>query len=387
MIRWVRVVLPSLGYLVLYAILYGSGAAFVLGVEWYYNVRLPEELRHRLTTFVLIIAATCYAVWRAAGFHPLFNPQYSKWLAATPWTSLKPLPLGPVHLVAQDVLILGSAVLAAWFYGDAWALYVPALFLGSYAAILGGTLFFTGEWPWGYAVTFQLGLLVLLWDDLLVCTCGALVTCAVANLGLRRSLTRFPWDVKWYREMKGTWLSRNSSESIDCGSLGWPFGKLAPKIPGHEFHIPWHQAFLIGLSVGWVFFVAASRIPAPEERRKFLSAIWAFVLLLGPSFRLIRYTIYHRPPISFLGRLATGRWIIPGYDRILVAPLLALAFGVALVPICFQVGLDSLLAYPMAIGTFLFICLGMGPSLETWRLTGNHRIVEGRQRPDAVKVG
>ena len=84
------------------------------------------------------------------------------------------------------------------------------------------------------------------------------------------------------------------------------------------------------------------------------------------------------PPISLLGRLATGRLIIPGYDQALVAPLLLTtivgltgtitAFNHELLPI------DPIYVVPIALTLTWWITVGMGPSLEVWRLTGNHRI-------------
>jgi hypothetical protein len=98
----------------------------------------------------------------------------------------------------------------------------------------------------------------------------------------------------------------------------------------------------------------------------------------------------HRWPISFWGRLRTLRWIIPRYDVIYVAPLLA-----ELILVGTQLGAGYLFttnggmgnpANPMldwlAIGcsscgvaaTFL-VLLVMGPVLERWALSGAHRIV------------
>jgi hypothetical protein len=41
----------------------------------------------------------------------------------------------------------------------------------------------------------------------------------------------------------------------------------------------------------------------------------------------------------------------------------------------------------MAIAVVLFFCMGMGPSLKVWRLTGKHRIVDSGQRGACIKVG
>src|SRR5262249_52085445 len=153
MIRWLRVVLPSLGWLVLFAVLYGFAAAFMLGVEWWFGQRV-EEVRWPASRAILVIGTLSYAAWRVQAYHPLYLPPYQTGLAGTPWTSRQPLPLGPVHLVPQDVLLVAAVVLSAWLNGDRWALYVPQLFLFYYVWLLGASLFGTGAWPWGYAVAF-----------------------------------------------------------------------------------------------------------------------------------------------------------------------------------------------------------------------------------------
>src|SRR5262245_27308419 len=106
MIRWLRAVLPPLGWLVSLALAYGGTTAFVLFLEWRLGQRLPEDVRWQTQRAVLIFGVVGYAVWRAIAYHPLFRPSYRTWLAGTPWKIPKPLPLGPIHLVPQDVLLV-----------------------------------------------------------------------------------------------------------------------------------------------------------------------------------------------------------------------------------------------------------------------------------------
>src|SRR5262249_11051232 len=87
------------------------------------------------------------------------------------------------------------------------------------------------------------------------------------------------------------------------------------------------------------------------------------------------YTGGYKPPISFFGRLATGRLFIHGYDQVLVAPLLAAAMCIMLPFLgIWGLRLDDRLVFPATVTLALFILLAMGPDLLTWRLTGNHRI-------------
>src|SRR5262249_12037823 len=116
-----------------------------------------------------------------------------------------------------------------------------------------------------------------------------------------------------------------------------------------------------------------------------------FLLLLlsfpgAPISRLSLYLSGYLPPISIWGRLTTGRWIIPGYDKVFVAPLLAVGLAAWMSTEILNRNLDPRVYVPMVTFVFLAIFLGMGPSLKAWRLTGNHRIVEGKQ-VGAVRVG
>jgi hypothetical protein len=70
-----------------------------------------------------------------------------------------------------------------------------------------------------------------------------------------------------------------------------------------------------------------------------------------------------------------------------VAPLLALVTGLTLLIGGALLRIDPLIAHPINIAIILAMCLGLGPSLKTWRLTGNHRIAIIALRADAVRVG
>jgi hypothetical protein len=61
-------------------------------------------------------AAALYAFFRLAYFHPVENRPYGAWLINSPWHYPEPLPLGPLELVWQDVVVVG--VLSALFPRD-----------------------------------------------------------------------------------------------------------------------------------------------------------------------------------------------------------------------------------------------------------------------------
>jgi hypothetical protein len=99
--------------------------------------------------------------------------------------------------------------------------------------------------------------------------------------------------------------------------------------------------------------------------------------IIGVVVRLFRYLDGYMPPTSLLGRLGTGRLIIPGYDRVFVAPAVAAiaAFGI---PLAFEAaGWNERLGLSVATTATLFANLGMGPTLAEWRLTGRRRLAAG----------
>jgi len=169
--------------------------------------------------------------------------------------------------------------------------------------------------------------------------------------------------------------------------MGWPFGRLAPKLTGTQPGIRLQHALLIGLLSGWTSFAVFSHLPEGPDTRKLLLIIPYFAVFFACLFRILVYCDGYMPPISFVGRLATGRLIIPGYDQVFVAPLLIILAGSAFESFSPLLGFNPLFSYSGAIAVVLFISLGVGPSLYVWRLTGHHRITEGSLRTAGVKVG
>ncbi len=376
MIRWLRVVLPPSVWLLVSGLASAVAVAMLLYCKRRWGVDVPQVRR---IGFIFVGSGVVgYAFHRVYTFHPVFQPAYRDWLGTTPWTSQQALPLGPVHLVLQDGVIFGLYVLMAWPILDAWVPYLPQLFLAVYLICLGAALFLTGEWGYGYGVEFGVGLVFWLWQDIPLCLTAALATYGIAYMGLRRSLGRFPWG-----------MSRvvDTTERLKTGksdSLGWPFGRLGPKFVPDSLAIPGHHALLISGLAGWLVFTLASLHPDPQVRL----AIPYYALLLASFVPILRLGIYldgYAAPISLGGRLRTGRWLIAGYDQVFVAPLLAI--WVVVSGITELIFLKWPFAAPVMVTLVLLISLGMGPSLKEWRLTGNHRIGEGAQKKDTVKVG
>ncbi len=351
---------------------------FLLFLEW--NAGLPlyslySSVDRQPTLGFAVLFALVYAIYRLVAFHPAWRPGgYYKWLRGTLWTSAKPLPLGPIHLVWQDVLLVGMAIAVFWPRLHADTLRVVQFFLGFYLVGLGIVHGVTGQRAWACAVGFGVGCMALFRSNL-PAFCGAVgITYVFALLGLRAALARFPWG-------QCTILveSLGVKPTSPQATVGWPYARLGPR-SFDDARIGWRDTILTGLLSGWWLFVAAHVVREAEgdEHDKTIDGgVYAVVLSFAIVFRLFIYFNGYLPPISLVGRLTTGRWLIPGYDQVFVAPLLAALVGVIAWYLRVHTGMESALVMPMALVLTLWILLGTGPDLKTWCLTGNHRIVRG----------
>jgi hypothetical protein len=128
--------------------------------------------------------------------------------------------------------------------------------------------------------------------------------------------------------------------------------------------------------VGWYLY-SVNGIPGVGEWDS--GTLWGLRIVTG-FLALARVGAYcggYSPPIGFFGRILTGRWIIPGYDRVFVAPLCAVLTSF-IAPIALRsLGLPLGVAIPVSASLVLMMLIIIGPTLPRWRLTGCHRLVAG----------
>ena len=108
---------------------------------------------------------------------------------------------------------------------------------------------------------------------------------------------------------------------------------------------------------------------------------YGFIVIITVSCSIFRVLIYiggYLPPISLFGRLFTGRLIIPDYDKVFWAPLCTLFTGIFLPVILNRIGVPRYLCIEITIFAVLSLTLMLPPKLETWKLTGSHRIFKPR---------
>ncbi len=335
------------------------------------------------TDVLLEFAAVAYGIYRVVAFHPFYRHDYCEWLERTPWTSQKPLPVGPVHWVWEDGLILGGLIALCWADSQLDPVLIVALSLMGHGIALTASLFPTGAWAFGYVTAFALGLAVRLGPNHWAFLAAAAAASLLGHLGLRRSLARFPWSIEWLDPWHQLLKTGATQPTSGCG---WPYDQLRPGLPDFP-RIDIIDAALVSLLAGWWVF-AISALIVPQERVWFL----CFVLFLEtPFLALMRFILYRTccaPPISLWGRIATFRWIIPGHDNVYIGPLCTLLAPWPLLYALPRWGVPLEVALPAGCALTLFAALSCGPSLRRWRLTGRHRIVPSLQpKTEFIKVG
>lgn len=356
-----------------------------------------------------IFTAFLYGIYRVMKSHPYAMPRYRDWLASTPWSYGKPLPLGPVRIVWEDFLILtclASIAVIAHTHVSQAVLVRQAIFPENlydligvivFAFFLGRTLCLAGtiaENNYYIAPVFFLAPLIIyphfnLWMGMI----SLLLIYLIVAIGVRWTLSRFPWELpRWKQSTRELLLQ----DTFKQGLIGWPYRDIGPPRKDIDTLDLRAAVTLSALAAWWTFSfihggVVFAELSTGFSWQELISAIsetpvnnihyngvfwlaWWVVVVVIAAGRTIAYMLGTWPPISLLGRIATGRLIIPGYDKIFVAPIILLAYGWAGPSALFATGLSPL-AIP-AVSLFGLLMLGMtlGPSREAWYFTGHHRV-------------
>ena len=321
-----------------------------------------------------LLLAIGYGIWRVVSFHPFCLPDYRKWLESTPWTREKPPPLGPIHLVWEDAAIVGMLWLPFFTQKNVPPLVLPIVFLASYLIALAPGLILTESWASGYAVLYGFGAIVFLHKHLMLMALAMLGYYAIARYGLWTSLGRFPWSADVVKRLKIYQLDDTQIET-DRRFLGWPFDSLGPKAADSEFSVTPRHAILCSFLIGWWVASFASQIPVSLDRNAFVVAVSVFGSLIAMVSRLLIFINGVEEPLTLWGRIRTCRWIIPGFDKVFVAPCLTLLCGCAIPYDLVRLDVPYVAAFPIGLSLALTCAFLVGPSLRNWRLTGTHRIV------------
>jgi hypothetical protein len=370
--RWNRLVLPPWWAVASFLLVYLFSEALCLYVGWWLDP--PGDVKQfvQMRWIVVGVGAAVFAVFRVA-LHPAHRPEYRAWLASTPWTVGKPLPLGPVHLIPQDGIILGLLLLLMRTTGVELMLAAFA-FLFTYQLAVALTLLNAGERWTAYGLLFCLSVTIRL---LQVGAAGMAVLVLVYPLTYwahLRCLARFPWRAKapFPIDVARAFLGSRQQPCAADRQLGFPFQHLAPKQTAPAVSLAEGTAISL-LAGAWAHALIANE-PDAETQTGMSVLACLLPLLIATVARLVLYCGNYWPPISFLGRLRTGRYVILRYDRVFVAPLMALLVLAAGWLLFLRTGTGLTWGMPLVLTLGLWLNLNLGPRLLVWRLTGGHRL-------------
>jgi hypothetical protein len=353
--------------------------AVVFGVSGYLKWRIVsagawramESMRELgvLADKLLLLCALSYALCRAFGNHPVWNKGYRDWLKLTPWTPGTRLPLGPVHLVWQDAVALGAFLGLAFVHRSFHPSVVLVAFAFPYLLLTTCSLAAGEAGRWALPILAGLPVVLLRsvtgWWDVLAL---ALIM-PFARIGTSQLLRRFPWQAG----------GRIEEDQVKPGlrpkasAPGGVFDALAPVAPAEPTRL-WAAAVGSALA-GWWAFVGLQLVWPDEVPEAPIAH--GLVIMFGTLLGFIRWATYASgfgAPITLRGRLATGRLVIPGYDKIVVAPLCILAAAIAWPEVAGRLGLGVPATIGTGCGLLLFLVATLPPALGNWKLTGDHHL-------------
>jgi len=365
--HWIRVVTPAEYVLVVVLVLW-CVHAWIAVVRNGMGERDAWESTFSTFAALLLVSAGVYAFVRAAYFHPIEHRKYGRWLATTPWRFPQQLPLGPMTLVWQDVLIVGVlTVLVPQFAFD--RLIVPVVFLFAYSVAQAGMLCrVQTRWPL-YVVLFLVGCAVLtlsnIWFEVLI----AILTYAAAHAGIHQLLRRLPFDHADRERLMPVEINRDCPERL---VRGWPVPPQSTE--RWSWCVSHRTAALVGVLVCWLYVCVGYQLQGIPRFSAGMSNAATSIATAVALVRIAIYVVGFVPPITLLGRLATGRLIIPGYDVVFAAPLAVLLIAWVMVDGGASAGIPPLIYGPAAAGVAVWLALALPPRREVWQLTGHHRI-------------
>jgi hypothetical protein len=356
-----------------------------------YIVELNNVERNAGIAFLAFISIV-YGLGRVYAFHPCFDADYRAWLMRSPYTGGETLPSGPVHLVWKDAVVVAALSVLGAFYG--LALYSSIAYMITPYALLHAAAAYEANYKnSAYLVCCCVPFLWYLNEHEVLRWLVPVILYAAAHIqsprNLRQMVERSAQSKKWIpsetiqilREVyvtintTGKFANRVDLPVETLAAWFWPFNRLAPK---SSLSVPRTDAVFMPIVLTWWFCSLMSLIPESYTFSPKASSLpWGICLGLSAYisvFRVGKYTSGCVSPISILGRIATGRLIVPGFDRVFVTPILSSAvalFATTVMAAC-NAPLAFLYCVPPSVG--LFVNMNFGPSLQTWRLTGGHRL-------------
>src|SRR5205823_7462894 len=99
------------------------------------------------------------------------------------------------------------------------------------------------------------------------------------------------------------------------------------------------------------------------DRDKLLSFLVGFGFVCA-CLRLAVYCLTRWPPLGCFGRISTGRLIIPGYDKVFIAPIIIVFIGCQLPNMLVGLGVPLSIEVCLTFSATLLASFGLPPTLE-----------------------
>jgi len=169
----------------------------------------------------------------------------------------------------------------------------------------------------------------------------------------------------------------SSPDRVAPAELGWPFNALSPWTPRPS--TPIKERLLIAALIGWWMHAFLFNI----QNTEFVNGIGLMVSGYGGIILVIAkmgsYGGNHASPLNLAGRFWLLKWIIPGYDRVVV-PLLVLIIVVPTVGLTghFWLQVPGHTLIPLVTVAALWCFILTGPDPVNWKLTCPARITHGK---------
>jgi hypothetical protein len=333
---------------------------------------------------LLIISSLACGIRRVMASHPRYDGPYKGWLELTPWTSRKPLPLGPVAPIWGDGAYMAMIILLSSTQPEPRSMSLLCLFLLGHLLALLPTLWL-GSWAIGYTTAAGMGLAVRFFYNPAACLAAATFTYLIAYEGLCRSLDKFPWPPRPTRpsadNITGDPVVEGSQE------VGWPYGQMLVEVRDLR-PVSRADAVLGCLLLSWWIDCLAILITDPQKRLNVLGLV-SLAILATPFIRLLIYSRGYAAPMTLWARIRMFRPIIPGYDQVFIGPICSLLAGPMTLTLLTAMRAPLDVGLSIADGMVVLVALLTPPGLRRWRLTGAHRMVStiGAGHLNYVKVG
>jgi len=323
------------------------------------GIEIPEEIL-KIRILILALASGLYGFYRVRFFHPFYNSKYWQWLCLSPWSIKNPLPQGPVHLIWVDLAILAVLTLLAYSNIPHLAPVPAVAFLIVYLVMI----FFTFQAEqiiFIVLLPFLAPLVFYPFANLYVAILALIFLYFLCYAGFHCFLKEFPWNTRYWSIDAVKEFRKKAIEQ-----LGWPFKFLKTY---DDTHMSYFGAFLFSLLLTWWLHVIRWVISEPYQ-----PALLVPLAVLVAFWRIVVYGGINHPPISLMGRIFTGRLIIPGYDKIFIAPICILLAGILLPFVLDYYGVVTEWNFEICFFLIFFLAFSLPPTLNKWRLTGAYRI-------------